>query len=127
MHSLCRALFNYVFSATGNPSGWRLVSTVAPPAGEIAFRSVNAYNNSGVFTLYLVSEPSTSGQSISSNLWSYVPATSTYTLVAGSFAYNTLWKSVSSAPYDSGANPSPQPTASFGPTSTRSQFYSPVR
>jgi hypothetical protein len=80
----------------------------------------------GVFTLYLVTEPDLSGLATSSRLWTYVPATSSYALLTASFTANTLWRSVVSAPYDPGTNPSSLPTASFAPTPSISFNYSQV-
>jgi hypothetical protein len=122
----CSALYNYVPVSTGSNT-WQLANSVAPPSGEFAFRSIAAGNSSGVYTLFLISEPNLDGRSTSSRLWAYLPVTSTYTLLATSFTANTLWRSVSYAPYDPGTNPTPQPTASFAPTPSTTVNYTPVR
>jgi hypothetical protein len=122
----CSALYNYVLSSSAT-NAWQLASSVPPPSGELAFRSIAVGAvDGGPFTLFLVAAEAADGSDTSSRVWTYTPQSGSYALLTTSVTANTLWKSVCLAPYDAGANPSAQPTASFGPTPSMSFGYSQV-
>jgi hypothetical protein len=114
-------LYNFRFNPATN--AWP-ITTISPPSPGYGVRSIVYRNVSSIPTLFVVAEPITTGAATSIQLYSFNMNTNTYTLISTS-ATNTMYKSVSFAPFNINVNPtvSASPSPPNTPASTPSSSF----
>ncbi len=99
------------------------------PAGESGFRALASKVLSGVFTLFLVTEPAPAGTTFLSKIYFFNTASNSFGLPAILTTVNgAVWRGIAACPFDPAINPTPSqavtpsytPSAPVTPTASTS-------